>query len=89
MILRLFYGVFRACVNRPGRFSSPKNGLGPRLEHLVRAQRFYVVRGEPPDNFRGVASGWPLFRGKNVRESAVETRKLSAVRSLEVVASRR
>ena len=41
------------------------------------------------DNFRGVASGCPLFRGKNVRESAVGTRKVSAVRSLEVVASRR
>ena len=27
-----------------------------------------VVRGEAPDNFRGVASGCPLFRGKNVRE---------------------
>ena len=30
-----------------------------------------MVRGEAPDNFRGVASGCPLFRGKNVRESAV------------------
>ena len=45
--------------------------------------------GEAPDNFRGVASECPLFRGKNVRESAVGTRKVSAVRSLEVVASRR
>ena len=26
-------------------------------ENLVRAQRFYAVRGEAPDNFRGVASG--------------------------------
>ena len=58
-------------------------------ENLLRAQRFYVVRGEASDNFRGVASGCPLFRGKNVRESAVGTRKVSAVRSLEVVASRR
>ena len=56
---------------------------------MVRAQRFYVVRGEAPDNFRGVASGCSLFRGKNVRESAVGTQKVSAVRSLEVVASRR
>ena len=56
----------------------------------MHAQRFYAGRGEAPrDNFRGVASGCPLFRGKNVRESAVGTRKLSAVRSLEVVASRR
>ena len=49
----------------------------------------YVVRGEAPDNFMGVASECPLFRGKNVRESAVRTRKVSAVGSLEVVASRR
>ena len=56
---------------------------------MVCAQRFYVVRSEAPDNFRGVASGCPLFRGKNVRESAVGTRKVSAVRSLEVVASQR
>ena len=48
-----------------------------------------MVRGEAPDNFRGVASGYPLFRGKNVRESTVGMRKLSTVRSLEVVASRR
>ena len=41
----------------------------------MRAQRFYVVRGEAPDNFRGVASGCPLFRGKNVRESAVGNAK--------------
>ena len=47
------------------------------------------MRGEVPGNFRGVASGCPLFRGKNVRESAVGMRKVSAVRSLEVVASRR
>ena len=40
-------------------------------ENLVHVQRFYVVRGEVPDNFRGVFSGCPLFRGKNVRESAV------------------
>ena len=52
----------------------------------MRAQRFYVVRGEAPDNFRRVASGCPLFRGKNVHESAVGTRKVSAVRSLEAVA---
>ena len=63
--------------------------IGYASENLVRAQRFYVVRGEAPDNFRGVASGCPLFRGKNVRESAVGTRKVSTVRSLEVVASRR
>ena len=37
----------------------------------------------------GVASECPLFRGKNVRESVVGPRKVSAVRSLEVVASRR
>ena len=36
-------------------------------DNLVRAQRFYV---EAPDNFRGVAFGCALFRGKNVRESA-------------------
>ena len=42
-------------------------------ENLVRARRFCVVRGGAPDNFRGVASGCPLFRGKNVRESAVGT----------------
>ena len=59
------------------------------LGKLVRAQRFYVVRGGAPGNFREVASWCPLFRGKNVRESAVGTRKVSAVRSLEVVASRR
>ena len=47
--------------------------IGYASENLVRAQRFYVVRGEAPDNFRGVASGCPLFRGKNVRESAVGT----------------
>ena len=46
----------------------------------MRAQRFYAVRGEAPDNFRGVASGCPIFRGKNVRESAAGTRKVSAVR---------
>ena len=63
--------------------------IGYASENLVRAQRFYVGRGEAPDNFRGVASGCPIFRGKNVRESAVGTRKVSAVRSLEVVASRR
>ena len=40
----------------------------------MRAQRFYVVRGEAPDNFRGVASGCPLFRGKNVRESSLVPR---------------
>ena len=51
--------------------------------------RFYVVKGEAPDNYRGVASGCALLRGKNVRESALGTRKVSAVRSLEVVASRR
>ena len=44
----------------------------------------------------GVASGCALFRGKNVQCSAVGTRgyqgwdrKVSAVRSLEVIASRR
>ena len=58
-------------------------------ENLVRAQRFYVVKGEALDNFRAVASGCQIFRGKNVRKSAVGTRKVSAVRSLEVVASRR
>ena len=58
-------------------------------ENLVRAQRLYAVRGEAPDNFRGVASGCALFIGTNVRKSAVGTRKVSAVRSLEVVASRR
>ena len=58
-------------------------------ENLVRAQRFYVVSGGAPDDFRGVASGCSLFRGKNVRESAVGTQKVSAVRSLQVVASRR
>ena len=58
-------------------------------ENLVRAQRFFVVIGEAQDNFRGMASGCPLFRGKNVRERAVGTRKVSTVRSLEVVASRR
>ena len=42
--------------------------IGYASENLVRAQRFYVVRGEAPDNFRGVASGCPLFRGKNVRK---------------------
>ena len=31
--------------------------IGYASENLVRAQRFYVVRGEAPDNFRGVASG--------------------------------
>ena len=32
MILRLFYGVFRACVNRLHQaVFPPKNGLGPRL----------------------------------------------------------
>ena len=36
----------------------------------MRAQRFYAVRGEAPDNFRGVASRCALFRGKNVRESS-------------------
>ena len=51
----------------------------------MRAQRFYAVRGEAPDNFRRVASGCPLFRGKNVRGG----REVSAVRSSEVVASRR
>ena len=45
--------------------------IGYASENLVRAQRFYVVGGEATDNFRGVASGCPLFRGKNVRESAV------------------
>ena len=34
------------------------------------------VRGVAPDNFRGVASGCLLFRGKNVRESAVGTRSV-------------
>ena len=63
--------------------------IGYASENLVRVQRFYVVRGEALDNFRGVASGCPLFRGKNIRQSAVGTRKVSAVRSLEVVASRR
>ena len=63
--------------------------IGYASENLVRAQRYYVVRGQASDNFRGVASGCPLFRGKNVRESAVGTRKVSVVRSLEVVASRR
>ena len=58
-------------------------------ENLVRAQRFYAVISEAPDNFRGVASGCPLFRGKKVCKSAVGMRKVSAVRSLEVVASRR
>ena len=58
-------------------------------ENLVRAQRFFTVRGEALDNFRGVASGCAPFRGKNVCKSAVGTRKVSAVRSLEVVASRR
>ena len=38
--------------------------IGYASENLVRAQRFYVVRGEAPDNFRGVASGCSLFRGK-------------------------
>ena len=60
--------------------------IGYASENLVRAQ---PVRGEAPDNIRGVASGCSLFRGKNVRERAVGTRKVSAVRSLEVVASRR
>ena len=64
--------------------------IGYASENLVRAQRFYVLRrGEATDNFRGVASGCPLFRGKGVRESAVGTREVSAVRSLEVVASQR
>ena len=58
-------------------------------ENLVRAQKFYVVRSEVLDNFRGVASGCPLFRGKIVHESVVGTGKLSAIQSLEVVASRR
>ena len=58
-------------------------------ENLVRTQRVYVMRGEAPDNFRGVASGCSLFRGKNVRESAMGMGKVSAVRSLEVVASQR
>ena len=31
--------------------------IGYASENLVGAQRFYVVRGEAPDNFRGVASG--------------------------------
>ena len=48
-----------------------------------------MVKGEAPDKFMGVASGCAVFRGKNVRESAVWTRKVSAVWSLEVVASRR
>ena len=39
--------------------------------------------------FRGVASECSLFRGRNVRESAVGMRKVSAVPSLEVVASQR
>ena len=56
---------------------------------MLRAQRFHVMRGEATDNFRVVVSGCSLFRGKNVRESAVGTRKVSALRSLEVVASRR
>ena len=59
------------------------------LRNLVRTQRLYVVRGGAPDNFRGVVCGCPLFSGKNVRESAVGTRKVSDVRSLVVVASRR
>ena len=35
--------------------------IGYASENLVRAQRFYVVRGEAPDNFRGVASGCSLL----------------------------
>ena len=58
-------------------------------ENFVHAQQFYAVRGEAPNNFWGVVSGCPLFRGKNVCESVVGTRKVSAVWSLEVVASRR
>ena len=54
----------------------------------MRAQRFYVERRGTGQS-RGVASGCALFRGKNIRESAVGTRKVSAVRNLEVVASRR
>ena len=76
--------VCDSCIN-----SLHRHFRGPTSENLVRAQRFYVVRGEVPDNFRGVASGCPLFRGKNVRESTLGMRKVSAVRSLEVVASRR
>ena len=34
-----------------------------------------MVRGGAPDNFRGVASGCAIFRGKNVRESGVGTPK--------------
>ena len=60
-----------------------------RAKFGARAAILCGEGGEAPDNFRGVASGCPLFRGKNVRESAVGTRKVSAVRSLEVVASRR
>ena len=51
-------------------------------ENLVRAQRFYMVRHWT------ILGEW-LPGVRYVRESAVGTPKVSAVRSLEVVASRR
>ena len=69
--------------------SANNNDVDWICERKFGARAASERRGTAPDNFRGVASGCSLFRGKNVRESAVGTRKVSAVRSLEVVASRR
>ena len=52
---------------RLARETSSRCLIRSTSEILVRTQRFYAVRSEAPDNFRGVAFGCSLFRGKNVR----------------------